>query len=67
MKLDKQKVKYRMACQFLNMEELQRRSGISRATVYNVVNGRTEPKPDTLRKLCDALECKPQDILRAVC
>ena len=66
MKLDKQRVKYRMACKYLTMDELQRETGLSRATIYNVVGGKTEPLPDTLRRICRALECEPQDILEEV-
>ena len=66
MKLNEQKVKYYMACQFLDVEGLRRKSGLSRATIFNVIHGKTAPRPDTLRKLCVALDCSPQDILQEV-
>lgn len=46
-----------------NQSELARRAGIGRDAVSTYVRGRSYPEPQTLRKLCKALNCKPEDLL----
>lgn len=43
--------------------ELAKKSGLSKAMICLMVNGRKENiRPRTISRLCRALNCKPQDI-----
>ena len=47
--------------------ELSRLSGISYATIKNIYQDKTNGMDfDTLNKLCNALECTPNDILEFI-
>jgi DNA-binding XRE family transcriptional regulator len=48
----------------LSQEELGKRAGVQRFTVTRLENG-GEALPSTVRKLADALECEPRDLLEA--
>lgn len=47
--------------------EIQKLTGISRKTLYNIYNDKTKGiEFDTLDKLCYALDCTPNDLFRYV-
>lgn len=51
----------------MSQNELSRRTGISKANVSLMVNGRrNDIKLHTLRSLCEALECKAEDLMKGV-
>lgn len=39
--------------------KLAERVGLSRQAVYNILNGKSQPKPETLERICKALNCNP--------
>lgn len=39
-----------------------RKCGLSEATFIQISNGKQSPRPDTAKKICDALELKFDDI-----
>ena len=53
-----------MAIKFTNGSRLSQQIGISRTAMYYLIRGTHQPSPDTFKKLCEALECDPQDLLK---
>ncbi|GAA4289550.1 helix-turn-helix domain-containing protein [Aestuariibaculum suncheonense] len=47
----------------LSQEDLAEASGLSLRTIQRIENNETEPRGDTLRKLSEALDCTPEDII----
>ncbi|WP_242203062.1 helix-turn-helix domain-containing protein [Aestuariivivens insulae] len=47
----------------LSQEDLAEESGLSLRTIQRIENSETEPRGDTLRKLAEALNCSPEDII----
>ena len=63
MRLDERKLRIRMAEMGIrSIEELSRRSGVTRVTIYNMLSGE-DYLVETLAKIAKALECNPFDIL----
>ncbi|WP_077705523.1 helix-turn-helix transcriptional regulator [Virgibacillus dokdonensis] len=46
----------------ISISELARRSGLSRVTVSNVENRKSNPTQKTISAICDVLEKNPYDI-----
>ena len=47
--------------------EIERLTGISRKTLYNIYNDKTKGiEFETLNKLCYALDCTPNDLFRYI-
>lgn len=64
MALDPDKLKYQMTVNYMGNKELAEATGLSLTTVSHLRTGRiTSPKPDTMRRLCEALHCTPQDLI----
>ncbi len=49
----------------LTLQELARRSGLSRSTVHGIASGRQIPYLTTLKRICDGLEISLSDFFRA--
>lgn len=47
----------------LSQEDLAEASSLSLRTIQRIENSETEPRGDSLRKLSEALECTPEDII----
>lgn len=48
-----------------SISELSRKSHVSRPTLYKWISGDVDRiELDVLDKLCDALKCEPQDIIK---
>ena len=47
----------------MSQEDLAERSGVGRAAISKYENGRREAHPATARRIADALEVEPQDLL----
>jgi transcriptional regulator with XRE-family HTH domain len=47
---------------YLTQRELAARAGMSPATIAKLETNNAEPRPGTLRKLAEALECHPDDL-----
>lgn len=62
--IDTEKLKSKMEARFMSGVELAKRVGITDISIYNITSGRTQPKPENLRRICEALECKPEEILK---
>ena len=63
MRLDVKNLRNQMECQNISMTELSQSIGISRQALYNIMNGKSQPRPDTLNRICDRLGCLMTDLL----
>ena len=48
----------------LSLRELAERSGVALATIHRVEQGKTGAWPRTVRKLAEALEVEPHELLK---
>jgi len=64
--LDTDKLEYQRARNMLNYTELARKVGISKTSMSKLKLGKTQPLPSTFKALCEALDCKPEDLLKEV-
>ncbi len=56
-----------MAESNLNIQEVSNKTGLSRTTISNLVNGYSKGiQFDTITKLCEVLKCKPTDLFNGV-
>lgn len=62
--VDTERLKRQMAINFTNGSRLAPVIGISRTAMYKIIRGDNQPSPDTFRKLCEALNCDPRDLLK---
>lgn len=62
--IDPEKLKYRMACSFLDGKALAEKSGLTKQTIYHALHEQGMPRPETLHAICVALGCKPEDLLK---
>lgn len=60
---DKQKAQELLIMKCWTIGDLVTNSGVSRSTISLFLNGKKNPQPATIGKICKALECKPSDIL----
>nr|MBA3414109.1 helix-turn-helix transcriptional regulator [Chloroflexia bacterium] len=51
--------------QLLTLRALAAKSGVQFHTIHAIETGKQEPRPSTLRKLCDALGIEPTEVLAA--
>lgn len=63
MNIDTNKLKRQMAIKFTNGSRLAPVIGVSRTAIYKIIRGENQPSPDTFKKMCEALECDPKDLL----
>lgn len=66
LKVDKTKFDRRLQLAALNYTELAKAIGVRHATISKMANGHSIPRPGTLRKITEVLDCKPADILEEV-
>ena len=52
-----------IAGQKLTLAQLSKSSGVSRTTIWKVLNGKVQPNTDTIGKIAAALEVSPADII----
>ena len=64
MNLDTARLKRQMAVNFTNGSQLAPIVGISKTAMYKIIRGETQPKPETFKAICEALECKPEELLK---
>ena len=64
--LDTNKLEYQISRNLMTGKALADKIGISANSVARLRNGRTQPKPTTLKAMCEALDCKPEDLLKDV-
>jgi len=64
MNLDTERLKRQMAIRFTNGARLAPEVGISKQALYRILRGESQPSPNTFKKLCEVLECEPQELLK---
>ena len=64
--LDTEKLEYQRARNMLTYKEIADKVGISKTSMSKLKTGKTQPLPSTLRAMCEALNCKPEDLLKEV-
>lgn len=47
----------------LTLRDLSERSTVAYATIHAIESGRQEPRPSTIRKLAEALDIEPEDLM----
>ena len=50
--------------QVLSLRELEEKSGVSYNTIWRLEDGRQGAHPRTIRKLAEALDAKPAELLK---
>lgn len=65
-KIDKTKLDRRLQLATMTYTDLATAAGLRLATVSKLANGHTTPRAATLRKITQALNCEPADILQEV-
>ena len=60
MQLSTERLYRRMELAQVTAAKLAEQAGISRQATYNILNGRSQPKPETLRAICEALGCRAE-------
>ena len=63
MKLNAKKCERIMAENCLDISGLTEKTGLTFKTVSLTVRGITEPRAKNMKKICEALNCKPVDLL----
>lgn len=63
MHLDTNKLKRELAVRYMNATSLAKVTGISRQSIYRILRGANQPKPENLRLICEAIECDPRDLI----
>ncbi len=63
MKLSVKKLNLLLANQVMPIEELSKKSGVSRQTLARMKAGTQEPRPQTIGKIARALGVKVEDLL----
>jgi transcriptional regulator with XRE-family HTH domain len=48
----------------MTVRELAERSGVNHSAISQIERGIREPRPATIRKLAEALDVKPEQLLR---
>lgn len=46
----------------MSISDLSKKSGVPIATTQRFVSGNVSPRTTTLKKICDCLGCKPEEI-----
>lgn len=63
MKCNKEKFTRLMKQNYFNNATLAETMGVNASTISKLKTGKTEPHAETLKKLCEALNCTPADLL----
>lgn len=63
MYVDVEEMVERMRLEPITAAELASRVGLSRQGMYNILNGKSQPKPATLKRICEALNCTPKTLI----
>ena len=63
MKANTEKMQKIMTMKLYNNATLAAACGVSANTISRIKNGTTEPRIETLEKICKALDCEPKDLM----
>jgi transcriptional regulator with XRE-family HTH domain len=64
MEVNAQRLRELREQQILSMRDLEERSGVSHHTIWRLENGKTGAHPRTLRRLAEALDVDPQELVK---
>jgi HTH-type transcriptional regulator, competence development regulator len=64
MEVDVAKLKRLREDRVLSQRELARMSGLTHATVWRLENGHKEARPQTIRKIAEALGVEPKELVK---
>lgn len=62
MKIDLEKLRKQIAKNKMTCTTLASKAGITKAALSRLMNKKTSPRPDTIGKLAEALNCEIEDI-----
>lgn len=64
MPIDQKRLEYQLSKNMLSGKDLAEKTGLSKMTISGIRSGKVKnPKPSTMRKLCEALHCEPADLI----
>lgn len=63
MKANKDKMQKIMTMKLYDNAKLAAACGVSANTISRIKNGITEPRVETLEKICKVLDCEPKDLI----
>lgn len=63
---DSKKLRERLEAMNMNQAELARKAGLKPSNLSLIMNKNRDVRESTLAKLCAALECKPEDIMKKI-
>lgn len=66
MQLDTEKLKHHMAIKFMNGTSLAAATGITRQSIYRILRGDNQPKPENFKLICEALDVDPRELLKEI-
>ena len=64
--LDTNKLEYQISRNLMTGKALAGAIGISETSMVKIRKGKSQPRPTTLKAMCEALDCKPEDLLKDV-
>lgn len=64
--LDTDKLNYQISRNLMTGKGLADAIGISETSMVKLRKGKSQPRPATLKAMCEALGCKPEDLLKEV-
>ena len=64
LKFNTDKIKVLMQYKYMTAADLSRETGISPIPISRLITGKTAPRSASLKKICTALDCEPQDVLQ---
>jgi transcriptional regulator with XRE-family HTH domain len=62
--VDVQKLKALREERVMTLRELGEKAGVSKDTIWRLEHGRSEAYPSTIRKLAQALEVEPRELIK---
>lgn len=64
--LDTNKLEYQISRNLMTGKALAAAIGISETSMVKIRKGKSQPRPTTLKAMCEALDCTPEDLLKDV-
>lgn len=63
MKLNKEKCDQAMLNSFNNYTSIAKETGLTYAAVHKILTGKANPRPSSLKAVCEVLKCSPNDLI----
>ena len=64
MKVDTLELRRQIALHYHTAKSFAKEVGISSTSMYAITQGRSQPKPVTLKRICEALDVTPEQITK---